>query len=206
MADNNRPFVGFQAWAVSGDAQVTHDSSAGHSRRILVTVKMLLLLVFVGTCLDHPRTLAQAASPAQSTANSEAGIDRDVQLLRQDIRSQVKQLIAANLKLTDTEATKFWPVYDLYTADLAKINDQRYALIKEYSDEWGTMTDDQASSLARRYLALDEQVAQLRTKYLPVFNQAVPGTRVATFFQLDHRIQEMIDLQLASHLPLVQEQ
>jgi hypothetical protein len=171
-----------------------------------VTVKMLLLLVLMGTCLDRPRTLAQATSPPQSTINSDAGIDRDVQLLRQDIRSQVKQLIAANLKLTDTEATKFWPVYDQYTADLAKINDQRYALIKEYSDEWGTITDDQASGLARRYLALDEQAAQLRTKYLPVFNQAVPGTRVATFFQLDHRIQEMIDLQLASHLPLVREQ
>jgi hypothetical protein len=171
-----------------------------------MTVKMLLLLVVVGTYLDHPRTLAQATSPAQSNDNSEAGIDRDVQLMRQDIRSQVKQLIAANLKLTDTEATKFWPVYDQFTADLAKINDQRYALIKEYSDEWGTMTDDQASSLARRYLALDEQVAQLRTKYLPVFNQAVRGTRVATFFQLDRRIQEMIDLQLASQLPLAQEQ
>ena len=125
-------------------------------------------------------------------------------MLRQDIRSQVKQLIAANLKLTDTEATKFWPVYDQYTADLVNINDQRYALIKEYSDKWGTLTDDQALSLAGRYLALDGQVAQLRTKYLPVFSQAVPGTRVATFFQLDRRIQEMIDLQLASHLPIVQ--
>jgi hypothetical protein len=167
---------------------------------------MLLLLVFVGTCLDHPRTLAQTTSPGQSTTNSEAGIDRDVQLMRQDIRSQVKQLIAANLKLTDAEATKFWPLYDQYASDLAKINDQRYAMIKEYSDQWGTMTDDQASDLARRYLALDEQVGQLRAKYLPVFNQAVRGTRVATFFQLDRRIQEMIDLQLASQLPLAQEQ
>jgi hypothetical protein len=188
MADNNRPFCG----------------SAGMVN--LCMIRMLLLLILVGTCLDHARTLAQATVPAQSTTNSEAGIDRDVQLLRQDIRSQVKQLIAANLKLTDTEATKFWPVYDQYTADLVKINDQRYAVIKEYSDEWGTVNDDQALSLARRYLALDEQVAQLRTKYLPIFNQAVPGTTVATFFQLDHRIQEMIDLQLASQLPLVQEQ
>jgi hypothetical protein len=116
----------------------------------------------------------------------------------------VKQLIAANLELSDGEATRFWPVYDQYTADLVKINDQRYAVLKEYFEKFGTITDDQALSLTRRYLTLDEQVAQLRTKYLPVFNQAVPGTRVATFFQLDRRIQELIDLQLASNLPLVQ--
>ena len=54
--------------------------------------------------------------------------------------------MAANLKLSDTEATKFWPVYDRYAADLIKINDQRYALIREYADHWGIMTNDQALS------------------------------------------------------------
>ena len=206
IADNNRPFVGFQASAVSEDAQVTHDSSAGAFKENTCDSQEATPVSFGGHLSRSPPNACPGEFPTSIHNNSEAGIDRDVQLLRQDIRSQVKQLIAANLKLTDTEATKFWPVYDRYTADLAKINDQRYALIKEYSDEWGTMSDDQASDLARRYLVLDEEVAQLRTKYLSVFNQAVPGTRVATFFQLDHRIQEMIDLQLASHLPLVREQ
>jgi hypothetical protein len=39
----------------------------------------------------------------------------DIQFLRQDIRSQKKQLIAANMQLTDAEAGRFWPVYDAYT-------------------------------------------------------------------------------------------
>jgi hypothetical protein len=33
-----------------------------------------------------------------------------------------KQLVAANLKLTDTQATKFWPIYDQYIAELVKVN------------------------------------------------------------------------------------
>jgi len=45
--------------------------------------------------------------PPNPITNSNAEIDRDIQLLRHDIRSQLKQLIAANLKLTDTEATKY---------------------------------------------------------------------------------------------------
>jgi hypothetical protein len=68
------------------------------------------------------------------------------------------------------------------------------------------MTDAQASSLIQRSLAVDEQVAQLRSKYVPIFSKAVPGKVVATFFQLDRQIQALIDIQLASQIPLVQSQ
>jgi hypothetical protein len=155
-----------------------------------------------------PRTIAQAGNEpnSQSAATSQSGIDQDVQMLRQDIRSRKKQIIAANLKLTDTEATKFWPVYDQYSAELSKLGDQRYALIKEYAKGFGTLTDDQALSLMKRSLSLDEQVAQLRSKYVPIINQVLPGTKTATFFQLERYINSLIDLQVAGELPVVQEQ
>jgi len=151
------------------------------------------------------------AAPSPQTTNSgnqssTAVSDQDIALMRQDIRSQKKQLIAANLTLTDAEATKFWPVYDQYTADLAKINDTKYAVIKEYANNWGSITDDQALSLAKRYMDVDLAVAQLRLKYLPVFQGVLPGKKVATFFQIERRLQMLIDLQLASQIPLVQSQ
>ncbi len=156
-----------------------------------------------------PKTCAQAASTSQSVAGSKSSqsvSDQDVALLRQDIRSQKKQLIAANLTLTDAEATKFWPLYDQYTAELTTINDTKYALIKEYASNWGSVTDEQAASLVKRSLATDEAVAQLRLKYLPIFSQVLPGKKVATFFQLDRRLSTLIDLQVASQIPLVQSQ
>ncbi len=132
--------------------------------------------------------------------------EQDIKLFREDIRSKKKQLIAANLTLTDAEATKFWPIYDQYTAELVAINNAKYAALKEYADKWGTMTDDQALALINRSLDVDKSVAQLRIKYVPIFQKAIPGTKVATFFQLDRRLQMLIDAQLASHLPLVQDQ
>src|SRR5579863_8365108 len=110
---------------------------------------------------------AKTPPPRQAAATSQSGVDQDIDLLRHDIRSKKKQLIAANLKLSDAEATKFWPVYDQYTADLVKINNEKYSLIKDYADTWGTMTDGQAESLTKRALAVDEQVAQLRARYVP---------------------------------------
>lgn len=97
-------------------------------------------------------------------------------------------------------------MYDQYSAELSKIGDQQTALIREYADQWGTMTNEQASSLAKRSLAVDERIAQLRVKYMPVFSRVVPGQVVATFFQLDRRFQALLDIQLASQIPLVQEQ
>jgi len=172
-----------------------------------VKKKLVVLTVLAGSCFVYsPGVRAQAGGTSQSAANAQSDVDQDIALLRKDIRSGKKQLIAANLKLTDDQATKFWPIYDQYTAEQSKIGDQRAALIKEYSDQWnaGTITDAQASSLAQRSLAVDEQIAQLRLKYMPIFSKAVPGKVVATFFQLDRRIQELIDIQLASQIPLVQ--
>ena len=167
-------------------------------------MKNKLFAVFVLASLWSlavPAAHAQAASKDGTTMT-----DEDIKLLRQDIRSNKKQLIAANLTLTDVEATKFWPVYDQYAAEMTKLGDQKYALIKEYAQNFGSLTDAQAQSLMNRSLALDEAIAQLRIKYLPIIGKVLPGTKTATFFQIDRRLSGLIDLQISSQIPLVQQQ
>jgi hypothetical protein len=170
---------------------------------------MLDALLVAGICLlQGSPTVAQSTAEQKSATtdkDAQALRDQDIALLRKDIRSKKKQLIAANLPLTDTEATKFWPVYDQYTADLVKINNTKYDLIKEYADNYGTMTDAQADSMTKRLLDLDLSAAQLRQKYQPMFRAVLTAKKTVTFFQLDRRITMMIDLQLASQIPLVQQ-
>ena len=127
-------------------------------------------------------------------------------LLRKDIRSKKKQLVAANLKLTETEATKFWPIYDQYTAELIKINDKKFELVQNYADNWGKMTNEQSLSFIRQWLDMDILITQLRQKYVPIVSQVLDGKKSATFFQLDRRMSMMIDLQVSSQMPLVQAQ
>jgi len=150
--------------------------------------------------------VAQDTSSQSSAADNTAHAITDQQwaLLRRDIRSIKKQLIAANLTLTDSEATKFWQVYEEYSADMGKINDARTAIIKEYSDEYANLTDDQADNLIRRWLDTDIEQTKLRQRYVPIFRRVLPGKKAATFFQLDRRISTMIDVQLTSQLPLAQ--
>jgi len=166
-------------------------------------------LLLVGLCVvGSPMAVAQGSSSQSATADSTADAitDQQLALLRRDIRSIKKQLIAANLTLTDSEATKFWPVYEQYSADTGKINDARTAIIKEYSEEYGTLTDDQADNLIRRWLDTDIEQTKLRQQYVAIFRKVLSGKKAATFSQLDRRISTMIDVQITSQLPLAQSQ
>ena len=163
------------------------------------------VLVLAGAFVLQGAAFAQQAQQQQPTASSNTVSDQDMELMRQDIRSQKKQIVAANLQLTDAEATKFWPVYDAYTVETAKIGDARYALIKEYAQTYDTMTDAQAKSLIKRWAATDEQYTELRMAWMPKFEAVLPGKKAALFYQIDRRVGLMIDLQLASSIPMVKQ-
>lgn len=125
-------------------------------------------------------------------------------MLRKDIRYQKRQLIATNVPLTEAEAKSFWPVFDQYTGDLVQINNEKYALIKDYTQSYDTMTDAQADDWATRSLKLDTEVAALRQKYWPYFRKVLPAKKAALYEQVERRIQMVIDVQLASQFPLIQ--
>ena len=146
---------------------------------------------------------AQAQTGSASASQSPAVSDQDIQMLRQDIRSQKKQIIAQNMSLSDAEAQKFWPVYDRYTADLVNINNTKYDLIKQYAQNFDQLTDAKVAPWVDSLLQLDQDVASLRKRYLPEFQKVLPAKKVALYEQLDRRTQMMIDLQLASMIPLM---
>jgi hypothetical protein len=156
------------------------------------------LTVAVGLLLSSIPLFAQDANAGPNTA-----IDRDIKLFREDVRSERKQLVAANLPLTDTEATKFWPIYDQYAAEVWKIGDARVALIKEYVQSYDTMTDAQANDFMNRSAAIDQQFSALLTKYVPIFEKVISPKKTARWYQIDHHLNLLINVQLAANIPLV---
>jgi hypothetical protein len=134
----------------------------------------------------------QTAPPPENgkSATAEQVNDAYIKLMRQDIRAERKKVVAAHMPLTETEATN--------------INDIRYSLIKEYAQNYQTMTDSQANSFVQRWVTLDGDNTQLRLKYIPEFEKVISPKKTALFFQIDRRISMMIELQLASQIPLLQ--
>jgi hypothetical protein len=151
--------------------------------------------------------LAFAAANSTALAQRETAdgveVEKDLALLRRDIRAEKKKLIAANVSLTETEATKFWPVYDQYVAEMTRHNDEFYSVIKDYAAHQKTITDAQAGSMIKRWVEIQIAQAQTRQKYIPLFERVIPGKKVALFFQIDRRLYALLDLQVASQIPLI---
>jgi hypothetical protein len=161
--------------------------------------------MLVATALSGGTGGARAAQGEQVTVQpviSPTVTDEDIALLRQDLRARKMQVIGQNMSLSETEGEKFWPIYNHYVKDLQVVNDQKYTLLKQYAEMWATMSDQDALIYVRNWLEADGQAQALRLKYVPVVSQVLPGRKAATFFQLDRRLNMIIDLQLFSQNPL----
>ena len=161
--------------------------------------------IFLCFVLTLAFTAASGNVFAQKETTTGVDVEKDLELLRRDLRSEKKQLIALNVTLTDAEATKFWPVYDQYVAEMAKHNDEFYGLIKEYAANQKTLTDEQAGSLIKRWADVQVKQAQTRQKYIPIVEKVIPGRKAALFFQIDRRLYALMDLQVASQIPLLRQ-
>ncbi|HEY0728113.1 MAG TPA: hypothetical protein VGD38_08605 [Pyrinomonadaceae bacterium] len=147
--------------------------------------------------------LTFSTSFAQKETATGVETDKDIELLRRDLRAEKKKLIALNVPLTAGEATKFWPVYDQYIADITKVYDEFYKVVKEYAAVQKTITDEQASSLMRRWAELMVQVHQTRQRYIPIVERTIPARKAAHFFQIERRLYALLELQVVSQTPLI---
>lgn len=167
-------------------------------KRILIGFAILL----VALLLPARAIRAQEVSP-KPVVDRASVTEAEIELMRQDVRGKRKQIIAANIEMTAAEAEKFWPVYDQYAADQRKAYDIHYGLLKEYAANIKTLTDAQALSLTKRWTDADTAKAQLRVKYFPEFDKVLGAKRAARLCQLDRMMTLMIDLQIASDVPLI---
>lgn len=160
-------------------------------------------IIFSCVVLLLAMAAANSTVVAQRETASGVEVEKDLALLRRDIRAEKKKIIAANLPLTETEATKFWPIYDQYVAEMTKHNDEFFSVIRDYAANQKTLTDAQASSMIKRWVEIQIGRDQLRQKYIPLFERVIPGKKVALFYQIDRRLYALLDLQVASEIPLV---
>jgi hypothetical protein len=173
--------------------------------RVWLGLLFILPLLAVSPC----RAQTKSQSTEKSTA---ASLDADAQkknmqvyldLLRKDVRQQKDEIMGAILVLSADDAAKFWPIYSEYDVELTKLNDQRVENIKEYAHTYNQMTDEKADELVQKSLAFQKQRAELLAKTYERVKQAVGAITAARFAQIEHQLLLIIDLQIASSLPIV---
>ena len=124
------------------------------------------------------------------------------QFLKQDLKAQKKELIKKGMvTFTDEEAKLFWPIYDAYSEELGKFIDARLALLKAYSDNYDNITDAKAQELLNRRFDQLKQRDKLDAKYRPKFATSLSPRRLVRFYQIEHELRTMIELQAIMQIP-----
>ena len=155
-----------------------------------------------GSTGTKPATKPPTGPAAAADETRDTNLRAYAELLRSDLRAQHVAIITEVMQFNEAEDAKFWPVYREYETDLAKINDDRMALIKDYAANYEKLTDDVADKLARRALDLEAKRGALKSTYYDKFKTALSPKTAARFIQVENQILLLLDLQIAASLPL----
>jgi len=148
-------------------------------------------------------TLSTGSAAPRNSEAEKKNSDYYIELVRRDVRQEARGIIGEKLALKQAEADKFWPVYDRYEAELRRLGDEKVALINDYADNHKSMTDAKAGELTSKAIDLDIRRTSLLQQYLPEFQKALTNRRAAQFYQIEMPLLKIVDLQIASQLPMM---
>ncbi len=166
--------------------------------RIRLTVAVLALSVVTGLWAQEKKV----EDPAES---KELNNQAYVRLLRSDLKAAREQIIKETMQLNDQQAAAFWPIYRDYNAEQTNLGDEKLAIVQDYAQNFLSMSNEKADQLAQKVMALDDQRLALKKKYYELMKKSLPTVLVVRFFQVENQIQLLVDLQIASNLPIIEE-
>lgn len=169
------------------------------------SMKWILAAALTTALFYAPNMFAQQAKAQPGASDSqETNIRAYVELLRSDVKTKKTAILVELMQLTDEQAEKFWPIYREYDFELQTLNDQKLAGIQEYAKNFQNMTDEKADELAKLALELENKRNELKRKYYEKVREQLGGIIAARFLQVENQMLLVIDLQIASSLPIVE--
>ena len=149
---------------------------------------------------------APAKAPAKAPADPakvRAEIDKAVEAMRTDARAGKAEILGKTMALDSTQAAAFWPLYKQYEAEAKLLGDERVAIIQDFAEHFDSLDDAKAKGLLERQVALEDKKLALTKKYKDEMLKVLPAKTVARFFQVDSRLNKLVELAVASEIPLV---
>ncbi len=161
---------------------------------------LALAVLFTGTMTGISAHAAEDGLKANNVFKQE------ITLTRAALETQRKAVIVQNIQLSAEESSAFWSVYNDYRAEMQKIGDKRVAVITDYADAYrnNALSDKAAEKLLNRYLNVLQDQIKVKKKFVSKFKKVMPAKRVARFYQVDNRLDLLLNMQIAKGVPLVE--
>jgi len=144
-------------------------------------------------------------SAAGQSTEPLVGMEHEIEAARKLMRTERRLVIAGELFLTPDESKAFWPVYKEYQAEMILIGDAKVNLITEYADNVDKITPALAERLLNDNLDIESRFHKTRKGYVRKFKKVLPVIKVVRLYQIENKLDAVLNFQLASKIPLVQE-
>jgi Spy/CpxP family protein refolding chaperone len=144
------------------------------------------------------------ALAAPTFAAQEISVDQQIQMARSLTEAQRQATMAANVSLTDEQSQKFWPLYRDYRNEVGALNDKMVALIKDFANNFDSLSDSKAKSITQSYLQIEKQRIDLKAKYVGKYAKVLSAVQTARVLQIENKLDALVQVGLAKSIPLVQ--
>lgn len=147
----------------------------------------------VALCVTALPVLAQA---------QDAGLATDEQILLKQVMTDRKAVYANNLKLTEAESAKFWPIYDAYEAEVKKVNDRFLANLNRFVEHYDSLSEKDATEVLKEKMAIEKEREALKQEYTRKVAKVLPPTKALRYAQIETRLDNMVRRDVYSLIPL----
>jgi len=131
-------------------------------------------------------------------------LDSYIKLLQSDVNAEKVSIITFNMMFTESESKIFWEKYKEYELELTKLGDARFSLIKDFADNYLSMTDEKAEEIMDNAFNFREDRLELKKDLWEELKDKIGAAKAAKFIQLETQIELLIDLRISAELPLIE--
>ncbi len=140
-------------------------------------------------------------SPLCRAQNQQPSLASVIEVFRAEMQADRTTIITQAMNFSDKDAAAFWPIYRKYEYQRSLLDDRRAAVIKDYAQKYSALSDGDAKAMAERMFDCESRLAELKKTYFKKFNTVLPALTVTKFFQLDHRIDLLVEMKVEASLP-----
>ena len=163
----------------------------------------MTMVAIASACAVLPTSPASADSARPVVNEKFSDFAPAIEELRREAGQDRRNIVRANMLLTETEGARFWPLYDEYRAERMKIGDRRVRLITDFLAHENSMTEDEARTLANEDFAIEKDTGELKARWYKKMTKVLSERTVARFFHIDEKLDAAAEFARAATIPLI---
>jgi hypothetical protein len=171
---------------------------------MLASIRSMALIGAAGLCALLGPGISHADDAPPIVNEKFTDLAPAIKMLRTEVGQDRRDIVAAAMLLTPSEGQTFWPLYDQYRADEHKLGDRKVRLITDFIANRESMSEEQAEKLMKEAFAIEKEKIAIKENYVAKMSKALSARTVARFFQIDNKLDVVVEAALAARIPLIQ--